>query len=273
MTESMPLTELQNGDRRFLDETTAIDQDITTIRSNIERISQIQNQMLRSTSNAQETEYNEEIEPLTVNTKTLLIQVKDKIKNIERENLRLSPQSKYGPLREKQHKRLQEKFTNALREYQTVEQSYMQSQKEKITRQYRIVNPNATQEEIDNYVSNPSSQPVFQQALLRSGEARAAAAEVQKRHDDIKQIEQTISEILDLTTEMALIVDAQDEVIVDIGENIDNANNKLQNGNNQITQAQKLALAARRRKWIIFIILLLIIAGAVAAVLVVFLRK
>ncbi len=57
---------------------------------------------------------------------------------------------------------------------------------------------------------------MFSQALLNSnrhGEARGALREVQERHEDIKRIERTITELAQLFNEMSILVDEQDDAL------------------------------------------------------------
>ncbi|CAG8503492.1 11496_t:CDS:2 [Ambispora gerdemannii] len=249
-----------NGDEQFLQETTSIDQSITTINKNLESIRSIQTQIIKSTSVNEEQEHTRAREPIAASTKNLLFQVKDRIRKIERENIELEYKKKDVGLRKTQYSRLKEKFTNAINAYQMVEQTYRQLQEERIARQYVVVNPNASRQEIDNFVRNSSGKLVFQDASLRSNEVRAVAAEVQKRHHDIKNIEKTIEELVVLTEQIALSIEEQDDVIKHIGDNIDTTGDQLTKTDTQLKLARKYAISARKKKWIFAAIILVIIA-------------
>ncbi|RIA82918.1 t-SNARE [Glomus cerebriforme] len=240
-----------NASGQFLEETSVIDQGIQKIQSNIDRIQVLQTHILVSTSNQQEDTPGRERETLIAETKNLLFEFKDRIKKIEYENIRLPKNDPNLSLRKQRHEFLHEKFTNVLDEYRNVEDTYMRQQKERMARQYRVVNPEANQQEIDDYLANPSGQPVFQQAVIRSGEAKAALAEVQKRHSDIKQIEQTISELATLFSEMQLQVEAQDSVLASVEEEVTETLVKVEKANEDLTYANKSARDARKKKWIL----------------------
>ncbi|CAJ0881250.1 8247_t:CDS:2 [Entrophospora sp. SA101] len=68
-----------------------------------------------------------------------------------------------------------------LQKYQNVEYQNRQKYRQRMERQYKIVKPQATQEEIDSAIDNDDA-------------AKEALKEVQERHDDIKKIEKTIEE-------------------------------------------------------------------------------
>ncbi|KAG9296861.1 hypothetical protein G9A89_006816 [Geosiphon pyriformis] len=243
----------------FLTQMSEIDENISNIQKNISRIHDLQTQLLTSTSNYQSRSFNEERELKLQETKTLLFGVKDRIKKIEYENLKISQSDPEYRLRRERVAFIKEKFTNVLEEYRGVEDQYMHQHKERLARQYRVVNPEATQAEIDGYLNNPSSsQGIFQNALLR-GEAREAYEEVQKRHEDIKQIEQTIAELAQLFQDMQLQVEAQDEVLVNVQENVGITLVKLETAGEQLQIATDLATAARKKKWILFGIIFTII--------------
>ncbi|CAG8450174.1 12741_t:CDS:2 [Ambispora leptoticha] len=205
----------------FLVEISQIEQSINDIQKNISLIKNLQDQLLISTSAYQARSFASQRDDLLNSTRTLLINVKDRIKKIEYENTRIPSTNPEFGLRKQRHQYLKEKFTNILDDYRGLEDQYMRQHMERLARQYRVVNPEATEAEISDYLSNPSNEPVFQTALLRSGEAREALAEVQKRHEDIKQIEATITELAQLFQEMQLQVEAQDEVLVAVEENVD----------------------------------------------------
>nr|CAG8456439.1 3648_t:CDS:2 [Entrophospora candida]CAG8456503.1 7460_t:CDS:2 [Entrophospora candida] len=213
------MAQTYNASGQFLEETSGIEHNINTIQKNIESIQTLQSVVLLSTSAQQEDVNIQKREKLMSSTKNLLIETKDRIKKIEYENVKLPKDDPNINLRKQRFQFLKEKFTNVLDNYRDVENTYMRQQKDRMTRQYRVVKPHATQNEIESYLNNPSSQPLFQQAVT-TGEARAAFAEVQKRHGDIKQIEKTIEELADLFREMQLQVEEQDTMILNIEESV-----------------------------------------------------
>lgn len=220
-----------NASGQFLEEASAIDQGIKKIQDNIERIQELQTHILISTSDQQADTPGKERESLITETKNSLFELKDRIKKIQYENARLPKNDPNLKIRKQRHEVLHEKFTNVLEDYRNVEDTYMRQQKERMARQYRVVNPEANQQEIDDYLDNPSGQSIFQQAVIRTGEAKTALAEVQKRHGDIKQIEQTISELASLFSEMQLQVEEQDPVLASVEEEVTETLVKIEKGN------------------------------------------
>ncbi|KEI39055.1 uncharacterized protein L969DRAFT_18129 [Mixia osmundae IAM 14324] len=131
------------------------------------------------------------------------------------------------------------------------------------TRRTQIVKPDATQEEVNAALSDPSAQSqIFSQALVNSnryGDARAAYKETQTRNEDIKQIERTIGELAQLFNEMAMMIEQQDEQVKAVEVQAAGVETDMQNAGQQIHKGKLSAIAARKKRWICFIILLIIL--------------
>jgi len=163
--------------------------------------------------------------------------------------------------------RLKSGFDQELQGYRQEEVSYRQRYREAIARQYRIVNPEASEAEV-NEASNLDwgSEGVFQTALKanRSGQASSVLGAVRARHNELQRIESTLTDLAAIFADMAQIVEAQDPVIEHTEQNaIDTVDNVIK-GNSELNQANKSARAARRKKWwclLIVVILILILVG------------
>jgi len=166
----------------------------------------------------------------------------------------------------------------AIQNYQTVEQQYRQKYKQRLERQYKIVKPDATQEEIRAAVDDDSGGQVFSQALMntnRYGESKAAYREVQERHKDIQKIERTLAELAQLFNDMSILVEQQDETLDVIEETAAHVEKDTETGLGYTTKAVDSARAARKKRWICFglFALLLVIVAIIIAVVVLQNRK
>ena len=120
---------------------------------------------------------------------------------------------------------------------------YKNKYREKVERQYRIVKPHATKEEIDEAFDSGSQQPeLFTQQILQgpghaaarsaladiqvndlqtlpachscaSSLATACVVDVQERHRDITRLETSIAELHQLFLDMSVLVEAQGELL------------------------------------------------------------
>ena len=60
---------------------------------------------------------------------------------------------------------MKSKFVEAIQNYQQVEQQYRQRYKQRLERQYKIVNPNATPDEVRAVVNDENGGQIFSQAV------------------------------------------------------------------------------------------------------------
>ncbi|KAF7295027.1 Aspartate aminotransferase [Mycena indigotica] len=165
------------------------------------------------------------------------------------------------------------KFVEAIQTYQTVEQQYRTKYKQRMERQFKIVKPDASPEEVRAVVNDDSGGQIFSQALLNSnryGESRAAYREVQERHEDIKRIERTLGELAQLFNDMSVLVEQQEETINVIETQAAAVEKDTEAGLQYTEKAVESARGARRKRWICFWIclVLLIIIGVVVGIVV-----
>jgi len=251
----------------FFDEVSSIQESIRQIQTNITHIKELHGRALGTISEDASTK--DQLDRLTGDTRNLSQQIKDRIKNIEAMNARLPPNSGDINVRKAQAANLRKKFLETLQNYQQVEYENRQKYRQRMERQYKIVKPNASQEEVQAALDNDEGGQIFAQSLLQStryGAAREALREVQERHDDIKKIERTIEELANLFQEMSVLVETQNTQIDIVETHANQVNHDLEQGVVHVDKALDSAKSARRKKWwcfLIVIILLIVIAFAV----------
>ncbi|WVO18033.1 hypothetical protein L204_105731 [Cryptococcus depauperatus] len=153
------------------------------------------------------------------------------------------------------------RFQDLLNEHQVIEKEFRKKVKDRVERQYKIVNPNATEEQVRQVTESDNPQ-VFSQALLNSnryGAARGAYREVQERQAEILKIEKTMTELAQMFNEMAMLVEQQDEAIINIEQQAHGVDEDIGQGLVQTDKAVESARKARRKKWICFWIIVVII--------------
>ncbi|TYJ58774.1 hypothetical protein B9479_000610 [Cryptococcus floricola] len=153
------------------------------------------------------------------------------------------------------------RFQGLLQEHQVIEKEFRKKVKDRVERQYRIVKPDATEDEIRQATESDNPQ-VFSQALLNSnryGSARGAFREVQERHAEIQKIEKTLTELAQMFQEMAMLVEQQDETIVNVEQQAQGVDQDISAGLVQTDRAVESARKARRKKWICFWIVVVIL--------------
>ncbi|CAO3635872.1 unnamed protein product [Mucor hiemalis] len=236
------------------------------ILNNITLIEELHGSALSNINEEQTEENTFRLEKVVKQTTKLNNQCKTKIKAIESSNARMPASSGDLPMRKTQHAALKKKFIETIQRYQDIERTYQQKYRQRVERQIKIVQPNATPDEIERVLDSDEPPQIFAQSLMqsnRSGQARAVLSEVQSRHDDIKKIEKTILELHQLFVDMQMMVEQQAEVLTQIEVHAENTMVDLERGNKDVDRAIVSAKATRAKKWICFVIfiILLIVGG------------
>lgn len=212
--------------------------------------------------NDEDTDYDsKQIENLVNEAQSLQLDLKNRIKNVQTQAVHSRDQTKVD-----QAETCRKRFLDLIQDYRLVEARNKESTKEQAARQYQIIKPDATDEEIKAVVED-GSQQYFQQALMQSnrrGEARSVLNEVQVRHRELLKLEKTMAELTQLFHDMEELVIEQDQPIQQIEEQVGTAQHDIEQGVGHTNKAVKSAKSARKKKlWCFFICLLIVIILAV----------
>ncbi|KAF3280274.1 Plasma membrane t-SNARE, secretory vesicle fusion [Orbilia oligospora] len=229
-----------------------MDEDINSRISDLERL---QNESLGHVDESSSAEATRHIDALVAEISTMNRAMAGKIRQLKTEALHDQDKAnQVGPL--------ERKFKQTLTTYQQIEVAYQKRSRELLVRQYKIANPNATDDQIrDIQEAEPNAQ-IFTQATMqgnRTGAARSALAEVRSRHNDIQKIEKTMVELAQLFEQMNELVEAQGEVVKDIEDHGVRAEEDTRQAVVQLDTAIKSAEGARRKKWWCLLLVLIII--------------
>ncbi|KAI5841474.1 t-SNARE [Morchella snyderi] len=235
--------------QEFLNEVTGIRNLISTFRQNVLNISSLHNQSLQSYDHGSTTGSSGQLEALVADTSILTKQLRDGIKYLERDTLMsdYSAQSTKGVQTEK----LKSDFDKELKAYQQVENQFRTRYRDQMSRQYRIVNPEATDAEVEQLVESGETQ-IFSQALLSSGrsrEANSVNAAVKARQQEIQRIETTLIELLQLFEQMAEQVVLDEAKFQQIEDNAVKVEEDVHHAANHLETGVVSAKAARKKKW------------------------
>lgn len=246
----------------FYTEITSIQDAISQYNSNVSRISDLHSRILNSTDENTNHKNEEILEDLVAQTRELGNSIKSRIQSLEAQPIQPGQDMR---IRKNRTDFARSKFVEALQNYQQVERDYRARYKQRVERQFRIVKPDATQEEINMVVNDTSGggDQIFAQALTSSsryGEARLAYREVQDRHADIQRIERTLEELAQLFNDMSVLINQQDETINAIETQAARVEDDTRGGLEQTEKAVEHARSARRKRWICFFLTLIILA-------------
>lgn len=205
-----------------------------------------------------------QLESMNASIMALYRNLVGKVKNIKQKPESGSPRN--APQVGKVDRRLKEAF----QKYQEVEQDFRKRHEEQSARQYRIVRPDATENEVRNAI-NDQSQQMFAQALMQSnrqGQSRTVMNAVKQRSESIRKIESQIMELAELFQDMDNLVMQQEAAVVNIEQKGEEVVENMDKGTEQIGVAIQSARNARKWKWWCLGIVVLIIAIIVIVILI-----
>ncbi|KAF2103026.1 t-SNARE [Rhizodiscina lignyota] len=148
--------------------------------------------------------------------------------------------------------RVDRRLKATINNYQTLERDFRHGLQDQQSRQYRIVRPEATEEEIQEAIDDPNAQ-IFQQALLNSdrrGQAQRTLGAVNERHKEIQKIERQMVELAQLFTDLENIIVQQEPLVQNIEQKGEEVHDNMLKANTELGGAVVSARGARKKKWI-----------------------
>jgi len=236
----------------------SIQDSLRTFNDNVAQISDLHSRSLNNVDDAAAQRNAAQLDELVEETSTLSATLKKRVKVLEAQK----GSGRDGQIRQQQTAHVKSKFVEAIQNYQSVEQQYRTKYKQRMERQFRIVKPDATPEEVKAVVNDEHGGQIFSQALMNSHytDSLAAYREVQERHEDIKRIERTLGELAQLFNELSAFVEQQDETIKTIAQETMKARDDTDAAAREVDKAVVSARAARKKRWICFFITLVVLA-------------
>ena len=133
-------------------------QRIGQLTADIQAIASVHQRMLASPDNRSTAE----LESIVTNTQIRNTQIKDEIKFLERDVLR----DGNNPTKKTQVDALKRTFKSQLEDFQKEEADYSKRYREAVGRQYRIINPDATDAEVEEIANaDLGDEGIFTQAV------------------------------------------------------------------------------------------------------------
>jgi syntaxin 1B/2/3 len=144
----------------FLDRVEAVKNDIERLSTNISLIASLHQRSITSTNPSTSS-----LEGTITQTQILSTHIRDQIKYLEADAAR----SNGNPTKNSQVRNLKTQFRIRLEQYRQEEVEYKKRYEEQIARQYRIVNPDANEEEVREAVAADwGDEGVFQTAVSKT---------------------------------------------------------------------------------------------------------
>lgn len=241
-----------------LDELSEIEADIKALDDQLSRLQSRQRRALSAPG--VDKALTQDIENLNDAIATAFRSSLERMKDIKRRPESISPTNKA------QVGRLERRLKQFQDNYRATGREYSRGIRDQVARQFRIVRPDATANEVAVAADDAGSHgSVFAQALMnsdRSGSAQRTLSAVRERHNSIQRIEQQLVELAQLFNEVEAMVTEQDVKVLHVEKGTNETTHHLEQANVQLQTATKHAWNTRRNKWRCFwlcVVLMLII--------------
>ncbi|XP_022851792.1 syntaxin-132-like [Olea europaea var. sylvestris] len=202
--------------------------------------------------------------------------IKSKIEELDKENLanRQKPGCGKGSGVDRSRTAttvaMKKKFKDKMSEFQTLRESIHQEYREVVERRVFTVTGNRADEEtIDRLIETGDSEQIFHKAIQEQGRGQImdTLAEIQERHDAVRDLEKKLLDLQQIFMDMAVLVDAQGDMLDNIESQVSSAVDHVQSGNTALQKAKSLQKNSRKWMCIAILILLIIVAIIVVGVL------
>eukprot|EP00252_Welwitschia_mirabilis_P015225 TRINITY_DN3348_c0_g1_i1.p1 TRINITY_DN3348_c0_g1~~TRINITY_DN3348_c0_g1_i1.p1 ORF type:complete len:309 (+),score=81.75 TRINITY_DN3348_c0_g1_i1:338-1264(+) len=164
---------------------------------------------------------------------------------------------------------LKKKLKDRMSEFQTLRQNIQDEYREVVERRiFTVTGKRADEETIDQLIETGNSEQIFQKAIQEQGRGQVmdTLAEIQERHDTVKDIEKKLLDLNQIFLDMAVLVESQGDMLDNIESQVSNAVDHVQSGTVALQKAKHLQRNTRKWMCIAIVILLIIVAIIIVAV-------
>ncbi|KAL4442688.1 hypothetical protein ABPG77_006682 [Micractinium sp. CCAP 211/92] len=161
---------------------------------------------------------------------------------------------------------LKKKLKDLMGEFQDLRSRVNAEYREVVERRvYTVTGQHADEEQIEQMIETGESEMIFQKAILEQGRGYVldTLAEIRERRDAVMELERSLMELHQIFLDMAVLVEAQGEMLDNIEAQVAKSVEYVQAGTTHLVAAKRLQ--KNTRKWMCCgLILLLIVAAAIA---------
>ncbi|KAJ0983264.1 hypothetical protein J5N97_011519 [Dioscorea zingiberensis] len=162
---------------------------------------------------------------------------------------------------------LKKKLKDRMNDFQKLRETIQNEYREVVERRiFTVTGSQPTDEMIDNLIENGNSEQIFQKAIQEMGRGQVTDTlkEIQERYDAVRDIETKLLDLHQVFMDMAVLVEAQGEMLDNIEIQVTNAKNHIESGNGALHTAKKLQKSSRKKCMVISVLILIIIAIIIA---------
>jgi len=165
---------------------------------------------------------------------------------------------------------LKKKLKDLVGDFSKLRSTIQEEYREVVQRRvFTVTGEQLPEEAIDSMIETGQSETIFQKAILEQGRGRVldTLAEIQERHRAVKDLEQSLLELHQIFLDMAVLVEAQGEMLDNIEKQVARSVEFVQSGTTALQDAK--TYQKKTRKMMCCAIMVLLCVAAIVVIVVV----
>ncbi|CAG9830845.1 unnamed protein product [Diabrotica balteata] len=198
--------------RKVFERAEVLGQWIDSIEQNVVAIKQYIGRL--DTLSVNHRDLTDKIEALFQNNTSVCHKINGKLKEIEGEIKTANTDSAEGRIKLIQFNTLKTRYTKIFKLNNTELENFRNIQKENLEAQLRAKGVRVTDEELVSLLDNKTDIQIFTDNIIaETQEAKRILADIEERHQQLLKIESMLLEVRDLFLQMAILVEAQQDLV------------------------------------------------------------
>ncbi len=136
--------------------------------------------------------------------------------------------------------------------------------------QFKLVNPNLSDDELIDHVENGDIDTYIKNSILVHQQkhqiAKDTLAYIENKHRAMLALEQSIKDLHQLFLDLAILVDEQDNLINDISYNVSVSVSNVQEGVRELKTTNRYQKKSRKKMLIIIVLLMILLIAIILGV-------
>ena len=165
---------------------------------------------------------------------------------------------------------LSKKLRDLMGEFSELRETLQSDYREVVERRvFTVTGERPSEEAVEEMIESGESEQIFQRAILEQGRGQVldTVAEIQERHEAVREMEKGLLELHSVFMDMAVLVEAQGEMLDNIASQVHKSVEYVKKGTTALQQAKEYQKKSRKWACCAIILLLMIIVVTVVAVL------
>lgn len=268
--------------KNFQEETSALRKAIQHIMENVDTIDSMYEQTLQQNGDPDERrEAAAKITTLVTQSGKISQAVRKRLRRIAEDNeafTKENPSSVAAArIRVSTHQVITQSFMNTMQKFEDAQDRHQEAVKLAMERQLRIMNPDATEEDIENALKRGETDDVIDDSPLlcdlppeEQKRLRAELDILASRNKGIRELERNIVDLHQMFIDMQLLVEQQGDLLNTIEYNVQDTKGRAEAGMHELVRAYDFQKRAKRKKWCVAILIIAIVAAIAVPLLIKF---